>query len=227
MRATFFVALILGVVTVQTDRGLAQATGTPSELADDELTGALWRIAVATQTPIGFESIEFVRSGTLKNVPPFPISSRDEALQSALSANPRYDWRTVGDFVLVRPKKAWNDAGDPFNRPVHNLKVENAPSHAVLLGLRDFIYTDRFAVVPTEGVPVTVEVQSGTVVDVLNQLVQSAGAVFWNATYRPNAQPSQRFPGWDLQLALRNATGMRGVSESCPALPCTPKSSSR
>jgi hypothetical protein len=52
----------------------------PSELADDALSGALWRIAVATQTRIGFEAIEFVRQGQLKSVPPFAVSSRDEAL---------------------------------------------------------------------------------------------------------------------------------------------------
>jgi hypothetical protein len=71
--------------------------------------------------------------------------------------------------------------------------------------------------------PVTVEVQSGTVIDVLNQLVQSVDGVLWNATYRPNAQPGQRLQSWDLQLALRDATRMRGVSESCQALPCVPK----
>jgi hypothetical protein len=106
---------------------------------------------------------------------------------------------------------------------VRNLRVENATESGVLLGLRDFIYTNRFAAVPRMGTPVTVEVQSGTVIDVLNQLVQSADAVLWNATYRPNAQPDQRLRSWDLQLALRDAKGMRSVSDSCPALPCVPK----
>jgi hypothetical protein len=60
----------------------AQAPGTAFELADDVLAGALWRIAVATHTRIGFESVEYVRlRGALKDVPAFPISSRDEALQ--------------------------------------------------------------------------------------------------------------------------------------------------
>lgn len=223
MKATIVAALILGIVTVGPDRGLAQPTGTPSELADDALSGALWRIAVATQTRIGFESIEFVRSGMLKNVPPFPVSSRDEALNAAVDANPRYEWRRVGDFVVVRPRQAWGDAGDPFNRPVRNLRVENATESGVLLGVKDLIYTNRFAAPQRQGTPVAFDVQSGTVIDVLNQLMQSADAVFWNAAYRPNAQPGQRFPGWDLLLALRDSTGMRSLSESCPALPCVPK----
>jgi hypothetical protein len=223
MRTTVLAALTLGLLVVQTDRGLTQPSGTPSELADDALSGALWRIAVATQTRIGFESIEFVRSGTLKSVPSFPVSSRDEALNAALDANPRYEWRRIGDFVVVRPKNAWNDARDPFNRSVRNLRVENTTESGALGGLRDFIYTNRFAVSSTlGGAPVSFDVQSGTVIDVLNQLVQSADAVLWNATYRPNAQPGQRFPSWDLQLVLRDATTMRSETESCPALPCRP-----
>jgi hypothetical protein len=176
----------------------AQAPGTASELADDVLSGALWRIAVATHTRIGFESVDFVRlRGGLKDVPAFPISSRDEALKAVVDADPRYEWRAIGDFVVVRPKSAWNDSADPFNRPVRNLRVENAMSNGVLLGLRDFIYTNRFAVVPgPRGMPVSFEVQSGTVVDVLNRLMESADTVLWIASYRPNAQPGQRFPGW-------------------------------
>ncbi len=221
---TFIVAtLTLGLAVAHTDRGLAQPTGTPSELADDALAGALWRIAIATQTRIGFESIEFVRSTYLKNVPPFPVSSGDEAMNAALDANPRYEWHRIGNFVVVRPKNAWNDAGDPFNRPVRNLRVENTTDSGALLGLRDFIYTNRFAASSAQGsVPVSFEVQSGTVIDVLNQLVQAADAVLWNATYRPNAQPGQRFPGWDLQLVLRDTSTMRSESESCAVRPCRP-----
>ena len=199
----------------------AQAPGTASELADDQLGGALWRIAVATHTRIGFESIEFVQLSRLQNVPEFPISSRDEALQTAVDANPRYEWRPIGDFVVVRPKKAWNDSADPFNRPVRNLRVENATPTGVLSGLRDFIYTNRFAVVSrAQGTPVSFEVQSGTVVDVLNRLTESAATVLWTASYRPNPQPGQRYPGWDLQMRLLDPTLTHGLTESCPHLPC-------
>jgi hypothetical protein len=224
MRTTIVLAaLTLGLVVAQIDLALTQPTGTPSELADDALTGALWRIAVATQTRIGFESIEFVRSTYLKNVPPLPVPSRDEALNTALDANPRYEWRPVGDFVVVRPKNAWHDPGNRFNQPVRNLRVENTTESGALGGLREFIYTNRFAASSSlGGVPVSFDVQSGTVIDALNQLVQSMDAMLWNATYRPNAQRGQRFPSWDLQLVLRDATTMRSETESCAALPCRP-----
>jgi hypothetical protein len=206
------VAVCFGLQTIVS----AQAPGTAFELADDKLGRALWRIAAATHTRIGFESVEFVQLWGLNNVPAFPIPSRDEALNAAVDADPRYEWRAIGDFVVVRPKSAWNDSADPFNRPVRNLRVENAMSHGVLRGLRDFIYTNRFDVRPAQGVPVSFEVQSGTVIDALNRLMESADTVLWIASYRPNAQIGQRYPSWDLQMRLMDATLLRGLIESHP-----------
>jgi hypothetical protein len=154
--------------------------------------------------------------GWPKDIPAFPVASRNEALKAAVDADPRYEWRTIGDFVVVRPKIAWNDSADPFNRPVRNLRVENATSNGVLRGLRDFIYTSRFAVLPGGGSPVSFDVQSGTVVDALNRLMESADTVLWIASYRPNAQLDQRYPGWDLQMRLMDATTLHGLTESHP-----------
>ena len=218
MRMTTLAVLVFGLVIVQTGRGRAQASGTPSELADDALGGALWHIAVATQTRIGFESVEFVRlPAQLKNVPTFPVSSREEALNAVVNANPRYEWRAIGDIIVVRPKSAWNNSLNPLNRPVRKLQVDNAQPYGVLLGLRDFIYTSNFAV-PRGGraIPVSFGVQSGTVVDALNRLIESADNVLWIASYRPNAQPGQRFPSWDLQIQLRNSTLLQSETDSHP-----------
>ena len=222
MRMTALTVLVLGLVIVKTDRGHAQPSppysGTPSELADDALGGALWRIAVATQTKIGFESVEFVQVPVrLKNVPAFPISSRDEALSAVVQANPRYEWRTLGDVVVVRPRHAWNDSANPFNRPVRNLRAENVTPYGVMLGLRDFVYTNRLdARFEGQETPVSFEVLSGTVVDVLNRVAEASSMALWMVSYRPHPQTGQRFPRWDLQMQLRDATTMRNLSESWP-----------
>lgn len=206
-------AVCLGVQIIVS----AQVPGTASELADDALAIALWHIAAATHTKIGFESVELVAPwGWTKDVPAFSISSRDEALKATVDTDPRYEWRAIGDFVVVRPKSAWNDPANPFNRRVRNLRVENAPASGVLFGLRDFIYTNKFAVPPVQSTPVSFELQSGTVIDALNRLVESADAVLWIASYRPDAQVGQRYPGWGLQMQFRNARGLIGSTESHP-----------
>jgi hypothetical protein len=205
------VALCFGLQAVLS----AQAPGTAFEVADDRLGGALWRIAVATHTKIGFESGDFVHLRRLDDDPAFPYSSRDEALNAAVAADPRYEWRAMGDFVVVRPKSAWNNSGDPFNRPMSHLRVEAAPSMGVLLGLQDFIYTNKFAVLPANGgTPVSFDMQSGTVVDALNRLMESTDTVLWIASYRLTTQLDQRFPNWDLHMQLMHTTFLHGLTAS-------------
>jgi hypothetical protein len=179
--------LVLGLLIVQTDRGRAQASGTQSELADDALGGALWHIAVNTQSRIGFESVEFVRlPGQLKHVPTFPVSSRDEALNAAVEVNPRYEWRAIGDVAVVRPKSAWNDPVDPFNRPVRNLRVENAQPRCAPWSTRFHLH-EQMPFFPGAAIPVSFDIQSGTVVGELNR---PGGHRVVDCLYRPNAPTS-------------------------------------
>jgi len=208
-------AVVLGLAVVHPARGLAQATGTPSELADDALTVALWHIAATTQTRIGFESVEVLRQHfSMKDVPTFPVASRDEALDAAVAANPRYEWRAIGDVVVVRPSGAWSNASNPLNRRVRSLRVHDTTESGALAGLRALIYTDRFDALPNAGKPVAFDVQSGTILDAFNQLIQSADDILWHAAYRPNAHAGQRSPNHDLQLQLWDATVQRAGSLS-------------
>jgi hypothetical protein len=90
-------------------------------------------------------------------------------------------------------------------------------SNGVLFGLRDLIYTNRFAVLPGDrGIPVSFDVQSGTVVDALNRLMESADTMLWIVSYRPNAQLGQRYPSWDLRMQLMDATLLQGLTASHP-----------
>jgi hypothetical protein len=187
--------------------------------ANDVLAGRLWRIAAATHTRIGFEATDHVSfRGRLKDVPPFSVSTLDDGLNAAVGADDRYEWRK-GDVVLVRPKRAWDDPTNPFNRRMRNVQVANAPPIAVLRGLRDLIYTDRFAITPittTTDIPVSFSVQSGTVIDVLNQLMVAADLVLWTGSYRRHGQPAERFPRWDLSLAVSDRVQMNSWSSGQP-----------
>jgi hypothetical protein len=178
-----------------------QQTVTPN----DRLAASLWRIAASTNTKIGFEATDHTQILTrLERVPPLAVSTLEEGLNAAIGADDRYEWRRVDDVVVVRPKRAWNDPSNLFNRRMRNVQVANAASIGVLVGLRDFAYTDKFAVVPksTTEMPVSFQVQSGTVVDVLNTLMIAADQVLWIGSYRPVGQPAERFPRWDFALQM-------------------------
>ena len=226
MKNVILSVLVVALAIAQVDRGLAQERGTQAELWDDALAVALWHIAVETHTRIGFQSVEFTRQFlSMKSAPTFPVASRDKALRAVVDADPRYEWRVIGDFVVVRPKAAWNDAADPLNRRVNNLRVESTTESGTLSGVRSLVYTGRFEESPGSngGTPVAFNLPSGNAVDALNQLIQSADDVMWHAAYRPNARLDQRAPVWDLQLQLYGVTGPRSGLASCPALPCVAK----
>jgi hypothetical protein len=184
---------------------------------NDNLAAALWRIAAATNTRIGFEATDIVRiPAFLNRIPPVSVSTLEESLNAAVGADDRYQWRKLDHVVVVRPKGAWDNPSNPFNRPMRNVDVENVALRDVVSGLRDFIYTDKFAVRSRSGIPVSLHVQSGTVIDVLNELMVAADQVLWIASYRPVGQPADRFPTWDLDLQIRDSNRLHSLSSSHP-----------
>ncbi len=192
------VGLVLLAVGAQGQSPAYEASVTPN----DTLAATLWRIARSTHTRIGFEATDHIRI-SLDRSPALPVSTLEDGL-NAVGADDRYEWRRVHDVVIVRPKGAWDDPSNPFNRQIRPVHVEIATPLNVLLGLRNFIYTDKFAPDQrqTGGVPVSFELPSGTVIDVLNELLGAADQVFWVGSYRPIGHPADRFPRWDLSLRV-------------------------
>ena len=212
---------LIGVVALccglQVSIGAQDGFVPPSGMSPDDIIAAkLWHIAIATHTRIGFEATDHVKLGKLRDVAPFSVSTLDDALNTAL--DDRYEWGKAGDIIIVRPVGARLDPKNPFNRPIRNVQVQNAWSNGVLFGVRDFIYTNKFAVDerPNGTVPaVSLQLQSGTVIDLLNALMTAADQTMWVGAYRPIGQ-SERFPNWDLTLDLRNAEHLTGYTGSHP-----------
>lgn len=211
MKATIVAALTLAILAGPTNGALTQRVEDPSEQADKALAVALWRIAVATHTRIGFQSVEAINAvgGVFRNAPAAIASSLDEALDSAIAANPRYERRRVGDFVVVRPIGAWNDAADPFNRPVRHFRAERTNESQVLHGISKLIQTGVYQEAPLNGTPVDFTVESGTLIDVLNKLAESAEITFWQAGCQPLAQG----PRLSLSLSLVNERSLRATMQ--------------
>ena len=214
--------LILVGCVVSGVAGYAQAPADRASVAEnDALGGALWRLAVLTKTKIGFEALDHVRlPRRLESIPPLQVSSLEDGLNAVVGADGPYEWRRVGDVVVVRPRRGWDNPSNPFNRSTGRVHVRNYTSGQVLLGIRDFIYTNTFASSnPTvSGTPVSFELHAGTIVDGLNQLLVASDRVLWIAAYRALGT-SERFPEWDLTLETRTARVRAEYSGSA-----TPKS---
>ncbi|MFN7917122.1 MAG: hypothetical protein U0Q55_17390 [Vicinamibacterales bacterium] len=231
MQATIRTAVIVATVLSQAAIAAAQPPRTTSELADDALAARLWQIAVATGTRIGFQSIEPVSptSGALWDVlvdaardaatapaPHRPVidSSLDDAIDMAIAANPRYEWGRLGSFVVVRPAGSWNDAHDPLNRPVRRFHAERSTDIGMLSGIGNLIHRGQYIEHPIGAAVVSpFSVESGSIVDVLNALIETADLPFWQAGYRLQP-PERRSSRVDLQLILAKSTGIQCASGS-------------
>lgn len=226
MRAMVVSTFVAALLVAQSSALLAQGPPTPSERADDRLAATLWHIAVATGTRIGFQSREPVnptlgalhdalvsasRDAALSATPQNPVinSSLDAALDAAIALNPRYEWRRVGTFVVVRPLDSWSDAHDPLNRQVRQLHVNRSTDIGMLTGISNLVRTGHYTE-HTLGSAVfdPFSVESGSIVDVLNALIASADLPFWQAGYHPQP-PGMHGTRWDLSFILAKSTGIQ------------------
>jgi len=202
----------------------AQDTGNPRSLylstlssatpPNDSLATTLWRIAVATRTPIGFESIDqSIIGGALGEVPALSDGRTvAQALNAALASDDRYEWRMVGNMAVVRPKSAWADKADPLNRPVTSLQTTGASPIGVLQGIQSLVYTNQFVMNPNFKGTLSLQFETGTVVDVLDRLTQVSGQMMWVATTTPEPEDGK----WGLRFELRNTQHVTAVAAARP-----------
>lgn len=224
MKATICAALTLAMLAGHTNGVQAQSMESVSERADKALAVALWQIGVATHTRIGFQSVEAIKSVSgmfrFHDGPTAIVSSLDDAIDAAIATNPRYEWRRVGDFVVVRPADAWNATADPFNRPVRHFRAERTNESQVLHGISKLIETGSYQEAPLSGTPVDFTVESGTLIEVLNTLAESAEIALWQVGCAPHGD-GQRL---SLSLTLVNDRHLRAFIHR-PSIPMLPVSS--
>lgn len=231
MRTTMLVAVSIATLLSQAGVVLAQSARTRSEQADDTLAAALWHIAVDTGARIGFQSVEPLNptAGALSDAlvqaardaatsathhRPVNYPPLEHALDSAISANPRYEWRRLGGVVVVRPRAAWNDPHDPLNRPVRRFRAERSTDLEILTGVASLIHTGRYVERERDSTFVPpFAVESGSIVDILNGVIESADLPFWQAGYR-RQEPERRGTHPDLTLILAKSTGILSASSS-------------
>jgi hypothetical protein len=177
------------IVSTASDTSSTSVPTTSTILAD-----ALWNIANSSRVPIGFESVDQPMEPAYRVKPSQALDgfTLTEALNAAVSIDKRYEWRFIDDMVVVRPKTAWTDAADPLNLQVHDLDITSATVGGVLSGLQGLIYDNRVEFGGSAGDTVSLRVESGTVLHVLNQLTKAAEQVMWLADHRRASEPALR-----------------------------------
>ena len=227
-RAICAVAL---AVLVSLGGSLAAAQQDESQ-QDEALAEALWRIAVATHTRVGFQSIGRTRHVRLKESTTPELLDVSHAVDAVVTEDPRYEWHLVGETAVIRPREAWTDPADPLNRRVPPTQLTNETTNRVFLRLSNLIFYNQFTPKYDTllGISVSFQMKAGTVVDALNQLAEQAGQVMWVAWARSRDNPN----GWDvctnigschadLEFELRDAEHSNGgvSAQPQPGMPTT------
>jgi len=167
------------------------------------------RLATAVGVPMGIQTIPAdipLRARLLQGSQGVTVTGMPlwAALAAVIATNPGYEWRELHGMIVVRPTSAWQDPHDPLFRVVQSIRLSDVPGDAViaeLLGQIDrskrgssvgFSDTRRFSV----------DFSQGSLLDALNTIVKSHGAISWHWDELSDAEKrtfDPSFPGkWRL-----------------------------
>jgi hypothetical protein len=162
-----------------------------------------------TRTPVGFEAApdddgrparEEIES--MKDRERISLAGKTvhEALDAIVAADPRYWWVDVHGVPVVRPVGAWVDPDNPLNRTVRDVVWEKVSMFDVLTLTQNLIEKGpKHAPVYAEPT-LSIRVQSGAVLDVLNEIVLAHGEMGWRVSYRCRTSDPRFRDGLYLEL---------------------------
>ncbi len=143
---------------------------------DGRLVG---RISRAAGIPMGIE----VASGTAPRSAPRTLTGLTvrEALDALAATDSRYEWREMNGVVVLRTPQAWNSATDPLHLPVQPVVLHDVRARNVLSLVAAFLGAPQYRDTALNDMKrFTLEVESGTVLDLLNAAVSAHGALSWS-----------------------------------------------
>ena len=165
--------------------------GDLSSPSDASLFGFMSRLSRIALVPFGVESNRAEpRPPTGRPVVEHTIAAQTlrQALDAICRIDPRYAWSDADGVVLLRPRGAAEDTGDPLNRQVRDIRWQGLTSFTAFDAVAHLLYPDDrrdyFAALKAPaGRPIDVDVTDGTIVDVLNAVVRSDGELGWWVHY--------------------------------------------
>jgi hypothetical protein len=143
---------------------------------------------------IGFEGFDEGQSEGIGDSQRIDLtgSTVRDALNRLVLADPRYSWNWIEQVAVVRPVKAWTDSGNLLNQPIRDVAWENLTAEQALANVgRLLSRRQAFPGPPGQGHDgrlLSVRVQSGSIVDVLNAVVRVHGDLMWSVLYEPHGQ---------------------------------------
>jgi hypothetical protein len=163
-----------------------------------------WRIAMSARVLVGFEA-----SATEIPSPVEPFTrvvltgqTVHSALDTLVKLDSRYSWVERNGVVVIRPVAAWNDPNDPLNQPVETVSWDNMSPASASRSVGTLMHKPAPASVPFPPPERTfsVHVASGTVLDVLNQIVRSHGELSWAVSFKSDSNA----PRYSLAISLKD-----------------------
>ncbi len=137
-------------------------------------------LAAAAGVSMGFEAASAGEAPVLD----VPASGRPlrAVLDAIVAADPRYEWRDETGVAVLRPAAAWTDRDNPLYRGVGAIRfddvgVSDALEIVVALFGQDLHPSQRIDLGDTKRF--NLDVPAGSVLEALNAIVRSHGALVW------------------------------------------------
>ena len=161
-------------------------------------------LAIAVGVPMGIEVAESRRHDG-PQVTLTGLALRD-ALHVLTALDPRYEWREMDGVIVFRTPAAWRDSYSLLFTLVPPLQLENVPApEAVDAVLATIGGKNKLWSGPPDTRRVSLDVPSGTALDLLNALLQAHGELVWRLG--PAAADAQAATGLRRELAIDTFNG--------------------
>jgi hypothetical protein len=157
----------------------------PSQIAGDVVAAEIFWMG---RVPIGFEGADGPAQPLRGARVDMTWATVRDGLDALVRTDPRYLWQRMNDVIVVRPVLASGNPHNLLNQPVRDIDWPDVTVEQALQNVRGLIHGSSN--VPSTSPAsahdarlVSVRVQSGTVLDVLNEIVRAHGELMWSVVY--------------------------------------------
>ena len=167
--------------------------------SDASELGLLSRIARVAGVPFGFEADDVdPRPSTGLAVVPHevPGATLRAALDAFVTLDPRYEWRDANGVFVMRTRAAWTSSRDVLNQQVRDVDWRDLDVIAAFNRVARLLYPasphEAFeGMSANHDRPFSVQVNGGTLLDVLDAVVRADGELGWAVSYGTAHNPTR------------------------------------